>query len=134
MPRPLFTPEKDLVPIVQEAGWAPGPVWTGAENLAPTRIRYLDHPACNQSLYRLSHPAHITVYNFWIMMKWCYCQNCLKVLVSFISLHVHHVFITDSRKEENMALGLNIMLKTKSTHLKDKKLGWTHTNTHTGST
>ena len=22
-------------PIVQEAGWAPGPVWTGAENLAP---------------------------------------------------------------------------------------------------
>ena len=26
---------KDPVPIVQEAGWAPGPVWTGAENLAP---------------------------------------------------------------------------------------------------
>ena len=25
--------------IVQEAGWAPGPVWTGAENLAPTGIR-----------------------------------------------------------------------------------------------
>ena len=24
-----------MVPIVQEAGWAPGPVWTGAENLAP---------------------------------------------------------------------------------------------------
>ena len=35
MPRPLFTPEKDPVPIVQEAGWAPGPVWTGAENLPP---------------------------------------------------------------------------------------------------
>ena len=35
-PRPgRFTPRKDLVPIVQEAGWAPGPVWTGAENLAP---------------------------------------------------------------------------------------------------
>ena len=26
---------KDPVPIVQEAGWAPEPVWTGAENLAP---------------------------------------------------------------------------------------------------
>ena len=38
-PRPLFTPEKDTVPIVQEAGWTPGPVWTGAENLAPTGIR-----------------------------------------------------------------------------------------------
>ena len=35
MPRPLFTPGKDPVPIVQEAGWAPGPVWTGAENLSP---------------------------------------------------------------------------------------------------
>ena len=31
-----FTPGKDPVPIVQEAGWAPGPVWTGAENLAPS--------------------------------------------------------------------------------------------------
>jgi hypothetical protein len=30
-----FIPGKDPVPIVQEAGWAPGPVWTGAENLAP---------------------------------------------------------------------------------------------------
>ena len=38
-PRPLFNPGKDPVPIVQEAGWAPGPVWTGAENLAPTGIR-----------------------------------------------------------------------------------------------
>jgi len=31
-PRPVqFTPGKDSVPIVQEAGWDPGPVWTGAE-------------------------------------------------------------------------------------------------------
>jgi len=35
MIQPLFTPGKDLVPIVQEAGWAPGPVWTGVENLTP---------------------------------------------------------------------------------------------------
>jgi len=33
-PRPLFTPGKDQVPIVQEAGWAPGAVWTGEENFA----------------------------------------------------------------------------------------------------
>jgi hypothetical protein len=31
-----FTPWKDPVPIVQEAGWASAPVWTGAEKLAPT--------------------------------------------------------------------------------------------------
>jgi hypothetical protein len=30
-----FTPGKDPVSVVQEAGWAPGPVWTGAENLGP---------------------------------------------------------------------------------------------------
>jgi hypothetical protein len=30
-------PWKDPVPIVWEAGWTPGPVWTGAENLAPHR-------------------------------------------------------------------------------------------------
>jgi len=57
-PRPPFTPGKDPVPIVQEAGWAPGPVWTGAENLAPTGIRSPDRPARSQSLYRLSYPAH----------------------------------------------------------------------------
>jgi hypothetical protein len=57
MPRPLFTPGKDPVPIVQEAGWAPGPNWTGAENLAPTGIRCPDRPARSQSLYRLRYPA-----------------------------------------------------------------------------
>ena len=36
-PRPgHFTPRKDPVPIVWEAGWGGRPVWTGAENLTPT--------------------------------------------------------------------------------------------------
>jgi len=51
-------PGKNPVPIVQEAGWAPGPVWAGAENLAPTGIRSPDRPARSQSLYRLRYPAH----------------------------------------------------------------------------
>ena len=34
---PAALPRKDPVPIVQDAGWAPGPVWTGAENLASHR-------------------------------------------------------------------------------------------------
>ena len=57
-PRPLFIPGTDPVPIVQEAGWAPGPVWTGAEHLVPTGIGSPDRPACSQSLYRLRYPAH----------------------------------------------------------------------------
>ena len=41
-----------------KAGWVPGQVWTGAENLAPpTGSRSLDRPARSQSLYRLSYPA-----------------------------------------------------------------------------
>jgi len=58
MPRPHLTPRKDLVPIVQEAGWASGLVWTGAENLAPTGIQFPDCPARRQSLYQLRYPAH----------------------------------------------------------------------------
>ena len=50
-PRPgRLAPGKDPVPIVQEAGWASEPVWTGAENLAPTGIRSQDLPARSESL------------------------------------------------------------------------------------
>ena len=52
-----ITPGKDSVPIVQEAGWAPGPVWTSTENLAPTRIRFPDRPARSDSLYWLRYPG-----------------------------------------------------------------------------
>ena len=51
-----FNPVKNPVPIVQEAGWAPGPVWTGAGNLARTGIRSPDRPARSESLYRLRYP------------------------------------------------------------------------------
>ena len=49
-PRPYFTPGKDPVPIVQEAGWASGSVWTGAENLGTTEIRSPNRPASSESL------------------------------------------------------------------------------------
>jgi hypothetical protein len=49
--------ERHKVPIVQDAGWAPGPVWTGAENLAPTGIRTPDRPALSESLHRLCYPG-----------------------------------------------------------------------------
>ena len=37
-PRPHFTPGKDAVAILQEAGWVPGPVWTGGKS-RPTGIQ-----------------------------------------------------------------------------------------------
>jgi len=56
-PPTASNPRKDPVPIVQEADWAPGSVWTGAENLEtlPKGIQSPDRPARNQSLYRLSY-------------------------------------------------------------------------------
>ena len=57
-PRPHFIPGKDPVPILQEAGWAPGPVWTGRKSRSH-RDSTPDHPALSQSLYRLSYPVHI---------------------------------------------------------------------------
>ena len=42
-PRPgRFTLRTDPVPIVHEAGWAPGPVWTGVKSIAHTEIRSPD--------------------------------------------------------------------------------------------
>ena len=52
-----FTSEKDPVPTVQEAGWSPEPVWTGAENFSPTGIGFPDRRASSESLYRLSYPG-----------------------------------------------------------------------------
>jgi hypothetical protein len=54
MPWPLYSIERDSVPIVQEAGWAPGLVWVGVEkrkSLATTRVSTPDHPVCSKSLY-----------------------------------------------------------------------------------
>jgi hypothetical protein len=56
-PGRTLPPGKDSVPIVQGAGWAPGPVWAGVKNLAPTGIRSADRPARSRSLYRLSYLA-----------------------------------------------------------------------------
>ena len=55
--RPHFTTGIDPVPIVQETGWAPGPVWTGGKS-RPHRDSILDRPARSQSLYRLSCLAY----------------------------------------------------------------------------
>ena len=48
-------------PLYRRLGWgeggAPGPVWTGAENLACTGILYPDRLARSKSLYRLSYPG-----------------------------------------------------------------------------
>ena len=59
-----FTPRKTPVPIVQEAGWASGPVWTGVEKLAPTGIRSPDRPALTD--YAIpTHGFYRVVYSYY---------------------------------------------------------------------
>ena len=49
-PGRTLPPGKDPVPILQEAGWAPGPVWTGRKS-RPHRDSIPDRPARSQSRY-----------------------------------------------------------------------------------
>jgi hypothetical protein len=85
-PRPgSFTPGKNPVRIVQEAGWASEPVWTCAKNVAPTGIRSPDRPARSQSLYRLSYPAP----RYYILSV--KCADVWKVC-SFLKLTITYVF------------------------------------------
>ena len=52
----LLSPwERDTVPIVQEAGWAPGLVWMGAENITPSGM--WSCPAHSELLYQLCYPG-----------------------------------------------------------------------------
>ena len=55
-PWPHFTPGKDPVPIVQEAGWATGPVWTGGKS-RPHRDSIPDRSARSQSLIPTELPG-----------------------------------------------------------------------------
>jgi len=62
MPRPgRFTPGNDPVFTVQEAGWSPGPVWTGAGNPALIGFRSPQSPTRSESLHRLSYPGRLLV-------------------------------------------------------------------------
>jgi len=56
------TPGKESVPIVQEAGWAPGPVWTGSENFVPTGIRSRTVQPMASRCTDWAIPAHLIKY------------------------------------------------------------------------
>ena len=55
-----FTPGKNPIPILQETGWASGPVWTGGKS-RPHRDSIPDRSARSQSLYRLNYPAQTSL-------------------------------------------------------------------------
>jgi len=55
-PLSFYTQERTPVPIVEEAGWTPRPVWMGMTKrkyFAPTVVRDPDCPTSGESLYQL---------------------------------------------------------------------------------
>jgi len=74
MPRPHFTPGKDPIPIVQEAGWAPGPVWMGGKSRLH-RDSIPDRPALSQyytNISLLKHGVQVRA-SCWLRK----CSKCL---------------------------------------------------------
>jgi len=68
-PQLHFTPGKDPVPIVQEAGWAQG--WSGqAENLVPTGIRSRTIQTIVAILTELPGPPLFSIDLDKIISKW----------------------------------------------------------------
>jgi len=62
MPWQICPLEEASVPIGQEAGLAPGPVWTGLQKTkisATTEVQTLNRQACNDSLYQTLSLTHV---------------------------------------------------------------------------
>jgi len=60
--RPHFTPGEDPVPVLLEAAWAPGPVWTGGKS-RPHRDLISDRPARSSVAIPTELPApYIYIY------------------------------------------------------------------------
>ena len=89
-PRPHLTPGKDPVPILQQTGWASGPVWTGGKS-RPHRDSIPDRPASSQSIYRLSYLAHgVLLYFGWNKEQLTLKYPYNKTLHVSDSSSVHH--------------------------------------------
>ena len=87
-PGPPFTPGKDTLSIVHEVGWAQGPVWTGAENLAPTGIRSPDRPAPSQSHIPTTLPGPLAVcLTLRLLISYIYGALILDVSRSHTTTH-----------------------------------------------
>jgi len=79
-PRPHFTPGEDSEPILQEAGWAPGPVWTGGKS-PPHQDSILDRPArCSVAIpTQLRGPHRIEYYYHYSIMNYLNGSICVVI-------------------------------------------------------
>ena len=64
-PRPHFTPGKVPVPILQEAGWAPGPVWSGGKS-RPHRDSFPDCLSYSAHVQKLYYTNFMRMYHYFL--------------------------------------------------------------------
>ena len=85
-PGPHFTPGKDPVPILQEAGWAAGPVWTSGESRPhPWHIYICPVWPEHVTVDTLKNSKHWQVFNSWTFKStWKRTAILLPLSVSFI--------------------------------------------------
>ena len=86
-PGRILPTEKDVVPIVQEAGWATGPDWAGGKS-RPTRIRSPDRQAVARRYTDCPSRTrvHKVVINFqvvWNGQVWRHCRTNFMRLSQF---------------------------------------------------
>ena len=76
--------ETELAPTVQEAGWTPGPVWTGAEDIGSQTVQSIMSHYTNYVV-----PAHTwsdTKQNVWALLQKClHIDNWWQVLTVAVS-------------------------------------------------
>ena len=88
---------KHPVPILQEAGWAPGPVWTGGKS-RPHWDSMPDRPARSQPLYGLSYGLLYTNILTCLLTPWCTVLveklTGLQLDKKFPAFHGTRMFIT----------------------------------------
>jgi hypothetical protein len=110
MPRLLETQERNPVSIFQEAEWAPGPVWTGGETLAPngTRSPYRP-PLASRYTYYSVPPTNILL----LLLFTC---SLVDTQWQQYSTHLH------TNSTQNTENGTYITITNKK-QLQGKKLG-----------
>ena len=88
-PRPLYPPERPGT--LCTGGWVgPGPVWTGAENLAHTGIRYPDRPARSELLYGMRYPGLQEYANIRVILNLNFKNENVRVLSPVVGCSESH--------------------------------------------
>jgi len=87
-PRPHFNPGKDPVPILQEAGWARGPIWTDGKS-RPYGIRSRTvQPAVSRYTDWATGPTKSSFFPFWRLIPLFNKQNNRRNGISRLQVHV----------------------------------------------